>query len=111
MKHLLIIISILLLSFFLISCVPSIVYLLTKETYVGERENGKYHGQGTLTFRDGDKYVGEWKNGKRNGYGTFTWSDGSKYVGEYKDGEEWKGKVYDKDGNVTSKYVNGELHK
>ena len=55
--------------------------------------------------------MGEWKNGERNGYGTFTWSDGSKYVGEYKDGEEWNGTVYDKDGNVTSKYVNGELQK
>ena len=103
MKHLLIILSFLLLSSFLTSC--------EEETYVGERKNGEYHGQGTLTFRDGDKYVGEWKNGKRNGYGTFTWSDGSKYVGEYKDGEEWNGTVYDKDGNVTSKYVNGELHK
>ena len=111
MKHLLILLSFLLLSSFLISCVPLMAYLLTKETYVGERENGKYHGQGTLTFRDGDKYVGEWKNGKRNGYGTFTLSDGSKYVGEYKDGEEWNGTVYDKDGNVTSKYVNGELQK
>ena len=87
MKHLLIILSFLLLSSFLISCelvVPLMVYLLTKETYVGERENGKYHGQGTLTFRDGDKYVGEWKNG-----------------------EKWNGTQYDKDGNITKKYVNG----
>ena len=87
------------------------VYILTKETYVGERENGEYHGHETLTFWDGDKYVGEWKNGKRNGNETFIWSDGSKYVGEYKDGEEWNGTVYDKDGNETSKYVNGEYIK
>ena len=87
------------------------VYLLTKETYVGERENGKYHGQGTLTFRDGDKYVGEWKNGERHGQGTYTWSDGSKYVGEYKDGEPWNGTYDDKDGNNTGKFENGKLIK
>ena len=87
------------------------VYLLTKETYVGERENGKYHGQGTLTFREGDKYVGEWKNGERHGQGTYTWSDGSKYVGEYKDGEQWNGTYEDKDGKIIFKYVNGELQK
>ena len=84
------------------------VYLLTKETYVGERENGKYHGQGTLTFRDGDKYVGEWKNGERHGQGTYTWSDGSKYVGEYKVGEPWNGTYDDKDGKIFVKVVNGE---
>ena len=87
------------------------VYLLTKETYVGERENRKYHGQGTLTFRDGDKYVGEWKNGERHGQGTYTWSDGSKYVGEYKDGEPWNGTYDDKDGKIIFKYVNGVLLK
>ena len=63
-------------------------YLLTKETYVGERENGKYHGQGTLTFRDGDKYVGE-----------------------YKDEKPWNGTYYDKDGNIKGKFVDGkEIH-
>ena len=87
------------------------VYLLTKETYVGERENGKYHGQGTLTFRDGDKYVGEWKNGERHGQGTYTWSDGSKYVGEYKDGEPWNGTYDDKDPKIIIRYVNGVLQK
>ena len=38
--------------------------LLPKETYVGERENRRYHGHGTLTFRDGDKYVGDSSTGK-----------------------------------------------
>ena len=81
-------------------------------TYEGERnQEGKYHGQGVITFKngekwdgefkdgepyngygvyvyhDGEKYVGEWKNGKRNGQGTFTFPDGSKYIGEFKDNE------------------------
>ena len=63
----------------------------------------KYHGQGTLTFRDGDKYVGEFKYGEKHGQGTYTWSDGSKYVGEWKGGEMWNGTIYDKDGNIMVK--------
>ena len=82
--------------------------LLPKETYVGERESRKYHGQGTLTFRDGDKYVGEFKDGKKHGQGTFTWSVGSKYVGEWKDGEEWDGTLYDEEGNIITKVFNGK---
>jgi len=46
--------------------------LLPEETYVGERENSRYHGQGTLTFRDGDKYVGRFYHGKKHGQGTYT---------------------------------------
>jgi hypothetical protein len=129
-RHILIILSFLLLSSFLISCVPLMAYLLTKETYVGERENGKYHGQGTLTFRDGRKYVGEWKDGKRNGQGTVTSPDGYKYVGEFKNGKNhgqgtltfpdgikfvgefredkpWNTTGFNKDGNIFGKYVNG----
>ena len=83
------------------------VYLLTKETYLGERENGKYHGQGTLTLPDGDKYVGEWKDGKQHGQGTTTSSDGQKFVGEWKDGKTWNATQIDKDGKVIGKWVNG----
>ena len=39
---------------------------------------GKYHGQGTWTYFNGDKYVGEWKDGKYHGQGTYTFKDGSK---------------------------------
>ena len=61
--------------------------------YEGEHKDGKRHGQGKLTYPDGRKFVGEWK--------------GQKYVGEYKDGKEWNGKLYDKNGNIIGKYVNG----
>ncbi len=81
--------------------------LLPKETYVGERESRKYHGQGTLTFRDGDKYVGEWKNGKFDGQGTMTLSDGQIFVGEFKEGEKWNVTQTDKEGKITGKWVNG----
>ena len=79
--------------------------------YEGEFKDSKEHGQGTYTFGkgkwEGDKYVGEFKDGMYRGQGTYTWSDGRKYVGEWKDGKPWNGKEYDKNGNVTSKFVNG----
>ena len=60
------------------------------ETYVGERKDGKYHGQGTLTYSYDDQYrgefKGEFKDGEYHGQGTFTNPDGTKYVGEFKDG-------------------------
>lgn len=77
-------------------------------TYRGHCENEIPHGEGTVTFYDGDKltgsfsngqikgditlvssdgntYKGAWGEGKRNGYGTFTWARGSSYEGEWLD--------------------------
>ena len=76
--------------------------------YTGEMKNGDPNGQGTETFPNGQKYVGEFKDGKENGYGTYTWFDGEKYVGEHKDGRFWNGIYYDKNGNITTKFVNGQ---
>ena len=78
------------------------------EKYVGEWKNGRPHGQGTGTLPDGRKYVGEYKDGKRNGQGTLTFSDGKKYEGEWKDGNPWNGTVYDKNGIIIGKWVNGK---
>ena len=33
-----------------------------KGVYVGEKKDGKRHGQGKFKWSDGDKYVGELKN-------------------------------------------------
>ena len=60
----------------------------THPKYTGDVKNGEPNGLGYLIFPDGDKYVGSWKNGKRNGKGTHTYSYGRKYVGSWKDG--WK---------------------
>ena len=77
--------------------------------YVGNFKDGKEHGQGTWTSPNGIKYEGEYKDGERNGQGTYTWSDGSKYVGEWKGDEMWNGTIYDKDGNIIKKVVNGKM--
>ncbi len=133
-RHILIILSILLFSSFLISCKENIQGPFTLpdgleyvegsknikkngqgswsyydgRTYEGEFKDGKFNGQGTMTLKNGKKYVGEYKDGYPNGQGTETYPDGGKYVGEFKDGETWEGTEYDKNGNIIVKWVNGE---
>jgi hypothetical protein len=81
------------------------------EKYLGEIENGVPNGQGTLTNPNGKKYVGEWNDGLPNGQGTYTYPDGGKYVGRWKGGKPLNGTLYDKNGNIEEKYVNGVKQK
>ena len=79
----------------------------TNPKYKGDVENGVPNGLGVLIDPDGIKYVGEWIHRWKNGQGTFTWSDGGEYVGSWKNGTRWNGTFYDKNGNIIYKYVNG----
>ena len=122
MRHILILLSILLLSFPLFGQETGVLYQYETSSgiqwktfgdgkvqpkYKGEIKNGKPEGFGNLTFSDGEKYVGEWKNGKKHGQGTLTLL-GLKYVGVWKDNILWTGIGYDIDGNIDVKYVNGK---
>jgi len=77
-----------------------------KEVLFLREEYGE--GRGKYTYPHGGKYEGEWKNGEFHGQGTYTYPDGSKEVGEWKSGQPWNVKGYDKNGNITEKYVNGK---
>jgi hypothetical protein len=55
------------------------------ESFYGELKDGKFNGQGTYNWANGDKYVGEYKDGQYNGQGTYNRANGDKYVGEFKD--------------------------
>jgi len=79
----------------------------THRAYKGEWKNGKPNGLGVITYTDGHKYVGEFKDGKKHGQGTYTWADGDKEVGEWKKNELWNGTMYDKDGNIIKRVANG----
>ena len=103
MKHLLIILSIVLLSSPVFGDNHKVVTLYRwgeysdyvwkiigdkeiQPKYQGEVENGKPNGLGLMIYPNRRKYGGEWKNGEMHGQGTFTWADGKKYEGEWKDG-------------------------
>ena len=149
MKHLLIILSILLLSspLFGNNHKGETLYLWrtssgdiwkgfgekeTHSVYKGDVENGKPNGVGIFTdLKNGYKYVGEWKNGEWDGQGnakfpsgdmydglfddgwlikgTMYFSDGREYVGENREWEYWNGIMYDKNGKIYFKVVNGKI--
>ena len=111
MRHLLIILSVVLFTSFLISCKENIQGPFTLPDgleYVEGSKNIKKNGQGSWSYYDGRTYEGDFKVGKFNGQGTMTLKNGKKYVGEYKDGGTWEGTEYDKNGNIIVKWVNGE---
>ena len=83
----------------------------THRKYQGDVKNGKPNGLGFLIYPNGWKYMGSWKNGEHNGQGTYSHTDGRKYVGEYEEGIRKNGTSYDKDGNIIGKYVNGKYIK
>ena len=80
----------------------------TDPIYKGDVEHGRPNGVGVMTFPDGRKYVGENKDGFPNGQGTYTFPNGKKGLGEFRDGRPWNITEYDKDGDITGKYVNGK---
>ena len=117
MKHLLIILSLLLLSSPVIGDnhkgetlyrwgkYPENVWkgFGEKEThpvYKGDIENGVPNGLGVVIHPDGGKYEGEFKDGKNHGQGTFT-SFWVIYEGEFKDGKIHQG---------TETFLNGEKY-
>ena len=117
---LIIIISILLFSYLLVSCQKEddVLYRWgdgkkgfewktfgdadTQLKYKGEISNGKPNGTGTGTYPNGRKYVGDWKDGRLNGQGTLLSPDGKKYEGEWKDDK--------KHGQGTETYPNGSKY-
>ena len=119
-KILLIIISILLSSYLLVSCQKEDDVLYqggtgkkgfewksfgddnTQPKYRGEILDGEPNGLGTLTLPNGENYLGEWKDGRRNGQGTHLSPDGKKYEGEWKDDK--------KHGQGTETYPNGSKY-
>ena len=64
------------------------VTLPNEYTFTGDFKDGKFHGQGTQIFSNRDKYVGEFKSGKKHGKGTLSSTNGFKYVGEFKRGKK-----------------------
>ena len=67
------------------NCVGSHAYA-NGDTYDGEWQAGKKHGQGTYTWVNGDRYEGEWDNGTKSGSGAYFWTNGDRYEGQFVDG-------------------------
>jgi len=122
MKHLLILLSLLILSLPLLAQETGALYFKKVNgkygwfengndkkdwKYVGEIKNGKPNGTGVLSSTSG-KYSGELKNGIKHGQGTYTYKSGRKRVGEFRKGKPWNVKSYDKKGKIETEWVKGK---
>ena len=79
----------------------------THPVYQGQVKDDLPNGLGILIYPDGTKYVGSWKKGEKNGKGTETYSTGHSNTGIWKGGNLWNGTQYDKYGNIQYKYDDG----
>ena len=113
MKHLLIIISILLLSSPVIgdNHKGETLYLWNLSLQTDPKFQwegiGEYVWKGFGEKDTNPKYQGEVENGVPNGFGVLIFSGGDKYIGEWKDGKKWNGTWYDENGHSTKEYENG----
>jgi len=120
-KHILILLSLLILTFPLVAQETGVLYLKKVNgkfgwfesgndkkdwKYIGEIKNGKPNGIGVLSSTFG-KYSGEVNNGILHGQGTYTYKSGRKRVGEFRKGKEWNIKSYDKKGKIETEWVKG----
>ncbi|KAH3731353.1 Phosphatidylinositol 4-phosphate 5-kinase 6 [Pelomyxa schiedti] len=61
-------------------------------SYVGQVNDGKFHGNGVRLWSNGNSYEGQWEGDKENGAGKKRWSrDGSTFTGVWKNGVPVKG--------------------
>ena len=102
MKHLLILISILLLS----SPVIGVNHKGETLYVLGEYPDWKWVGFGEKETQS--KYQGQVKDGEPNGIGVLISTNGWKYFGSWKNGEIWNGTEYDKYGNIIYRWVEGK---
>lgn len=72
------------------------------DVYIGERLQGKKHGQGRCIYANGDTYEGEWFEDEMHGQGTYTYANGAIYVGQ-----SFKDKMH---GQGTYTYANGDTY-
>lgn len=81
--------------------------------YEGEYSDGKPHGMGKLTLRNGTVYIGPFKHGQKgDGYGVIKHASGIKYEGNLKNGLPYgRGKMIRPNGSFyEGEFANGKRH-
>ena len=76
--------------------------------YEGRFHEGKYHGQGVYKFASGERYEGEFRDGKFHGHGVYTWTGGLRFEGAWQNNRKWTGTVYSQWGTVAGTYTEGK---
>ncbi|MCC5945373.1 MAG: hypothetical protein JJT94_10580 [Bernardetiaceae bacterium] len=58
-------------------------YICEAGRYLGDFQNGKFHGEGQMFYKSGGIYKGSFQQGERHGEGVYIWSDQSRYKGQW----------------------------
>lgn len=58
-----------------------------EEIYEGEYLDGKRHGNGSYSYKNGDRYVGEWRHNEKHGIGRLTYAIEGEYFGRFENGK------------------------
>ncbi len=86
------------------------------DIFQGCFENDKRCGHGTIEFngvnQDGGEYVGEWRDDKMHGNGTRRYTNGDMYVGNFDKGKrEGEGRFYFSNGDMYfGQWQNNQMH-
>lgn len=74
--------------------------------YTGSFKNGRFEGQGTLNFSNGEIYIGQFRDGNSEGLGLHIKPNGERYAGAFKDNNyHGKGIFVGADGKVRSEGI------
>ena len=82
----------------------NIIYYTDGGYYIGDIQNGKPHGKGTMYFKNGNILkANSWRKGRAHGYGNYDFGNGKMYHGMFKDGHRhgWGMTMWNDNQNVT----------
>lgn len=66
---------------------PRLVKVKGGEYYGTLNKRGQKHGEGKMTYANGNEYEGRWMNNKRDGKGITKYASGNVYTGTWKEGK------------------------
>lgn len=85
-------------------------------SYVGQFKDGKKHGYGVKTWKNGDQYIGQFENDLKQGYGIYKWAPkGAAYPGDPRAGarDVYIGQFVNdqRDGNGAYEWSSGDIYR
>ena len=62
---------------------PTVTMIQDDGVYIGGASGNLPDGWGVQIWDKGDRYIGQWQNGKFHGIGLYEWSNGEIFIGKF----------------------------